>query len=145
MTHGGPTEWLIHPRLYQTLSRERANARYYSLNGSYPLLQEYKRIILKTVGIEQILRDAVKDAVGVKKAYLFGSYAANKMDAMSDIDLLAIGEHDTVELRKKIAVVQKTVDRDINLISMSAAEYEKRKKSDHFLKSIEKSKKIRIV
>jgi len=126
-------------------SRERGRERYYSLDNSFPLLKEYKQIILKTIGLEKILKDLLRNIIGLEEAYLFGSYADNSMDSSSDIDLLVIGEHDTVKLRKEISKVQKTIDREINLISMSRAEYSKRKKTESFIRSLQQSKKIRIV
>ncbi len=124
---------------------EKGKERYYSLNQAFPLLKEYRQIVLKTVGLEATLRDLLKGVGGVEEAYLFGSYAEDRLDSSSDIDLLAVGNHDTVELRKKLTGVQKTTDREINLVSMSRQEYEKRKKQDSFVRSLQKSKKVRLV
>ena len=126
-------------------SKEKGKERYYSINKAYPLLEEYKQIILKTVGIEGMLKNLFREINGIQEAYLFGSYAKNNMDSSSDIDLIVIGEQETIELRKKLTTVQKTIDREINLISMSSAEYDKRKKQDPFVKSLQKTKKIKLV
>ena len=126
-------------------SEERGKERYYSLNKSFPLLKEYRQIVLKTVGIEGTLRELLKELKSVEEAYLFGSYAKDQLDSASDIDLLVVGQQDTVELRKRLSHVQKTTDREINLVSMSRAEYEKRKKQDSFVKSLQKSKKVKLV
>ena len=125
--------------------RERGHECYYSLNRSYPLLKEYKGIVLKTVGLEQKLRDALAVVPGIKQAYIFGSYASETMDAASDIDLLVVGEHDTLMLQKAVAVFQKETDREINVISMDLREYQEKLKKDPFLKSLAKKKKIRLV
>ena len=126
--------------------RESGRQRYYSLDKSFPLLKQYKQIILKTTGLEHLLRDLFKKMNGVKEAYLFGSYAANQMDSTSDIDVLAIGNYDTIELRKKLSQIQKTTDREINLVGMSPTEYEKRKKKkDSLIQSFQKSKKIKLI
>ena len=126
-------------------SRLRGKERYYSLNSSFPLLKEYKRIILKTVGFEGTLSNALKQLKGVEKAYIFGSYAEDKMDVASDVDLIVVGNHSTVELQKKISEVQKSVDREINVISMGSYEYQKKMKRDPFLKSVHLKKKIIIL
>lgn len=122
----------------------RGKERYYSLNASFPLLQEYKKIILKTVGFEQSLKQLLKTVKGLEHAYLFGSYARNKMDRSSDIDLLVVGDHSAIELQRKIAEIQKSVKREINVISMSAGEYRKKQRSDPFLKSILQKKKVQL-
>ena len=126
-------------------SELRGKERYYSLNASFPLLKEYKRIILKTVGLEHVLKDELQRVKGLKQVYLFGSYAKNQMDAASDIDVLAVGNHNTLELQKKISAIQKSVGREINVISLGPAEYEKKRKSDPFIKSVHHGKKIQIV
>lgn len=126
-------------------SELRGKERYYSLNLSFSLYDEYKKIILKTVGLEHLLKEAMEGIEGIQQAYLFGSYAKNQMDSASDIDLLAVGSHDTLELQKKISKIQGSVGRDINMIQMSAAEYEKRRKTDPFLKSVHREKKIQIL
>ncbi|MDI6809166.1 MAG: nucleotidyltransferase domain-containing protein [Candidatus Eisenbacteria bacterium] len=126
-------------------SEWKGNQRYYFLNPSFPLLKEYKKIILKTVGFEHILRKTLQEVKGLRKAILFGSYAQDRMNLSSDIDLLAIGTHSTIDLQKKIAELQKAVDREINVISMSPQEYERKRKTDSLLKSIGKRKSIPIL
>lgn len=126
-------------------SELRGKERYYSVNASFPLLKEYKKIILKTVGLEPLLKEALGGIQGLREAYLFGSYAKDQMDAASDIDLLAVGSHSTLELQKEISKVQKSLGREINVVSFGTAEYEKKKKSDPFLKSVLKGRKIQIV
>ena len=126
-------------------SEIRGKERYYSLNASFPLLKEYKKIILKTVGLEHTLREALQRVKGLKQAYLFGSYAKDQMDAASDIDLLAVGNHNTLELQKEIFDVQKSIGREINVVSLGSAEYEKKRKVDPFIKSVLQGKKIQIL
>jgi predicted nucleotidyltransferase len=126
-------------------SRWQGKQRYYSLNTKFPLINEYRAIILKTVGFEQILKTALKEIPGIKSAIIFGSYAQDQMDAYSDIDLLVIGEQSTVELQKTIARIQKEVQREINVISMSVKEYNGKKKDDPLVKSIEAKKKIKLL
>lgn len=126
-------------------SRERGRERYYSLNAAYPLLQEYKRIILKTVGVEHLLRQAVRKIRGIQTACLFGSYAQDRMDASSDIDLLLVGTHDTVGAQREIARVKRSVDRQINVISMSPKEYKAGQGQHPLLKAMRRGKSIQLL
>lgn len=127
-------------------SDAKGNLRYYSLNRSFPLLKEYRRIMLKTVGFEHALKEALKKVKGLKKAILFGSYAQDKMDVASDIDLLAVGNHDSIALQRSIAEFQKKMEREINVINMSPEDYEKRKRSgDPLIKSIYRKKRIPLL
>ena len=126
-------------------SRWQGNQRYYSLNKKFSLFKEYKNIVLKTIGLEQILKTALDKISGIKKAIIFGSYARDKMDSHSDIDLLVIGDHSTIGLQKVVADVQKSVSRVINVVGMSPQEYAEKKENDPLLKSIESHKSIKII
>lgn len=126
-------------------SRWQGKQRYYSLNKDFLLLKEYKNIILKTLGLEQILKTSLSKLSGIKKALIFGSYARDRMDSHSDIDLLVVGDHSTVELNRAVAQVQRSVHRDINAVSMSLQEYNAKKKNDPFLKSIAAKKSVVLV
>lgn len=126
-------------------SHWQGNQRHYSLNKKFSLFKEYKNIVLKTIGLEQILKTALDKIPGIKKAVIFGSYAQDKMDSHSDIDLLVIGDHSTIGLQKVIADVQKSVSRVINVVGMSPQEYTEKKENDPFLKSIGSRKSIKII
>ena len=126
-------------------SRVRGKERHYSLNTTYPLLEEYRRIVLKTMGIEADLRKALKSVPGVSRAFLFGSYAEDRMDESSDIDLVVIGSHQALDLQRKIAVIQKKISREINLINLSLQEYEKRRRSHPFFKALEGRRRVELL
>jgi len=126
-------------------SRWQGKQRYYSLNTQFPLINEYRTIILKTVGFEQTLKTALKKIPLIKSALIFGSYAKDQMDAHSDIDLLVIGDHGTLELQRTIAQVQKKVQREINVVNMSPQEYNDKKKNDPLLRSIRSGKQIELI
>lgn len=127
-------------------SEKRGNQIYYSLNKKYALYDEYQKIVLKTIGIEGQLKDILKEVNGLKEAYLLGSYASNKMDSASDIDLLVIGTANTIHLHEVLAVLQNRIDREINLINMSGEEFELKKKgNDPFIKDIFEKKIIKII
>ncbi len=120
--------------------------RYYGLNKNFPFLKEYKNIILKTLGFESRLKEALIKIKGIKTASIFGSYAQNKMNAASDIDLLVVGSHSVLDVNRAVAVVQKMLDREINVISMAESEYLSRKKAkDPLISSIEHNKRIVLI
>jgi len=120
--------------------------RYFYLSQKYPLLKEYRKIILTTLGIEQDLKDSFVKNKKIKEAYIFGSYAKNNMDASSDIDLLIIGNHSPISLRKKINKIQKETNREINVINMSEEEFEKKKtQKNPFITNIFSGKIIKLL
>ncbi len=126
-------------------SERRGKERFFSLNRRYAFFKEYKQIILKSVGIEAILKKEIQKIQGVKRAFIFGSYAKKKMDAASDIDLMVIGGHSSITLRKAIALIQKKIDRQINLLSIDSTEYAAKQKKDPFIKRLEVSPKTELI
>ena len=127
-------------------SEFRGKQRYFFLVKDNPVLEHYRQIFLKTHGIEKRLKDMIGNIKGLKEAYLFGSYASNKMDSSSDIDLLAIGTHSILELQRVIAKLQKDTGREFNVTNLSMKEFEAKKKNkDPFIDSIFKTKIIRLV
>ncbi len=120
--------------------------RYFFLNKKYPFLKEYKKIILKSVGFEKILKERLNKIKGIKAVYIFGSYAKNKLSLESDIDLLIIGYFDTILLQKTLSEIQRLTNREINSIELTPKEFEKRKKEkDPFLRDIFSKKCIKIL
>lgn len=114
-------------------SHSVGNQRHFSLNRHFPLYQEYRQIVLKTVGLEQQLRDILSNIEGIQSAVIFGSYAENKLDTASDIDILVVGSHDTIHLQEILTELQRAVDREINVISMGRSEYQERASSGEAL------------
>ena len=120
--------------------------RYFFLAKDNPILKHYRQIFLRTYGIEKRLKDMINNVKGLKEAYLFGSYASNKMDSSSDIDLLAIGTHSVLELQRAIVKLQKDTGREINVINLSPKEFDKKKKEKNpFITGVFKTKIIRIM
>ena len=127
-------------------SENKGQEKYYRLNTKFPLFNEYKSIVLKTVGIEFILKEALGKIRGVKEAYLFGSYAKNNMDSGSDIDLLVIGSQSALEVQKITLGIMNDIGREVNVIDMDCAEFEERKKKDDFfIKEIFSGPTIKLV
>jgi predicted nucleotidyltransferase len=127
-------------------SQIKKNIKLYSINKSFPLYEEYKKIILKTIGVEDKLRRILIEVEDIKDAYIYGSYAKNKMDIHSDIDLLIIGDHEIRLLHKKLNNLQREIDREINSVNIDEREYKKRiKTEDPFILEILKEKHIKII
>jgi DNA-binding transcriptional ArsR family regulator len=127
-------------------SEKKGNLRLYSINQKFPLYKEYKKIVFKTIGVEEKLKQIMKDIPGIKEAYIYGSYAQDKMDVHSDLDLIAIGNHDISSLQKKIIVLQREINREINCVNMSEDEFKRRmERKDPFLSGIFKKKMIRLI
>jgi len=127
-------------------SEKRGNLRLYSVNPKFPLYQEYRKIVLKTIGVEEKLKQIMRETRGVKEAYIYGSYAQDAMSAHSDLDLLIIGSHEIKGLQKKIVLLQREINREINSVNMSEDEFRKRvRMKDPFISEIFQRKAIKLV
>jgi len=80
------------------LREKVGNLTYYSLNTSFPLYEELKAIVSKTIGIEYILKEGLKTIRSISVAIIYGSVASGEDTGNSDIDILLIGNPDMDEL-----------------------------------------------
>jgi predicted nucleotidyltransferase len=114
-------------------SRRDGNRRYYRANSNHPLFPDLQQLVLKTSGLRDVLANALKGMKGVDVAFVFGSLASGPGKAASDVDLFVIGD---VGLRALAPALRKAVDavgREINPVSMTTAEFRKRRAKDPFV------------
>jgi len=121
----------------------KGNQKYFSLNKNYPLYKELMSIIFKTIGVEGSLRQIMESLEGIKLSFIYGSFAKNRQNSASDIDLLILGNPEEDKLNERIEDLEKRLQREINYNIYSEEEYKKRiKKRDSFILNILKSPKI---
>jgi len=128
------------------LSEKDARVKYYSLNQGFPIYPELKSIILKTAGLGDLLRQELQNLGSVEEAFIYGSVAAGKEDAASDIDLMLIGEIDLLALAPVIAGLEERVGRSINYVVYSPEEFKERKdQRDPFLEEVLKGPIVMLI
>lgn len=116
------------------LSEKKGNLVYYRINTDYPLFEELKSIVRKTIGVEGMLKDATLRIKGIKNAFIYGSFAGGKEKITSDIDLFIMGNINEDELVSKINSIEKSIRREINYTLFTPEEYKKKKqKKDAFI------------
>lgn len=122
------------------------NLVYYDLNKSYPLFEEMKSIVFKTVGIVGSLREAFGRIRGIQFAIIYGSYATGTEGVASDIDVLIVGEPDTDELIEIVDKAEKRLQREINYTVCDRQDFEKKKKAkESFILDVIEKPKIFLV
>lgn len=125
------------------ISYMRGNQKYFSLNKKYSLYKELKSIVFKTIGVEGSLKDIVSGIEGIKAAFIYGSFAGNKENASSDIDLFIVGHIDEDKLMREIEVLEKKLKREINYNIFPTQELRERiEKKDSFIMNVLKHPKI---
>jgi predicted nucleotidyltransferase len=128
------------------LSRRKGNQTYYIPNQSYPLFDELKSIVSKTIGIQGLLRENLAKVRGIEVAFIYGSFARHEETAKSDIDLLVIGTIDENRLLREINKLEKVLRREINYSIFSKDEFEhKMRGKDPFITDLLKNHKIFLV
>ncbi len=121
----------------------RGNQKVSSLNKEYPLHDELKSIIFKTIGVEGSLREIVKEEKGITLAFIYGSFAQAKETASSDIDLCIVGQFKEDKFLEQIEQLEKTLKREINYNIYPEKEFQaKLKRKDSFFQNILKRPKI---
>jgi|LQYC01.1.fsa_nt_gi predicted nucleotidyltransferase len=109
--------------LYRSFSRGRV--KFYSLNKTYPLFSELKKIVFKTEGVEGSLKDLVTHYKGISCAFIYGSYAKNKEKKTSDIDLVLVGKLPQAEFTQQIRNLESKLNREINFTVYNKEEFNK--------------------
>jgi len=127
------------------VKNEIGNLSLYKINKNYYLLSEITKIAQKTFGIEDRLKNVLEKEKGLKHVFIFGSYAKDKLEAESDIDILIVGSHKSFEIEKKINEIQSDFGREINIIDMTEDEFNEKKKNSEFIKNIFNDKYIQII
>ena len=125
------------------ISNIRGNQKYFFLNKKYPLYKELKSIIFKTIGLKGSLKNIINEIRGISLSFIYGSFAQNKENHISDIDLFIIGNPNEDKLMEKIEGLEKRLQREINYNIYSEKEFEmKIRKKDSFILNILKRPKI---
>lgn len=127
--------------LFQSVSR--AKAKFYSLNKNYPLFNELKKIVFKTVGVAGSLKNLVNKFSGIKLAFIYGSYAKGAEKKSSDVDLVLVGKFLQNKVMREIRNLESKLNREINFSSYTQEEFEREsKRGGSFLNLTVKNKTI---
>jgi predicted nucleotidyltransferase len=127
-------------------SSRKANLLYYSLNKTYPLYDELKNIVFKTVGIKGALSEVLSSLKGIEAAFIYGSYAKSEDNLKSDIDLFIIGAVDENRLIEIIKKAEKNFKREINYSLYSRKDFKKKKRQkDSFIEDVLENKKVFLI
>jgi predicted nucleotidyltransferase len=100
----------------------------YQANRQSPIFEEIHSLILKTVGLIEPLRKALRSFLPkIEIAFVYGSVAQGHDTAKSDIDLMIIGSDIAyAEIYASLLKAEKTLARSINPNLMSPTEWKQR-------------------
>ena len=125
--------------------REDSNRIYYSANKENPLYQDIQNLVIKTSGLVDILKATLQDE-RIKIAFVFGSIPKGEVKAVSDADIMVIGEIGLRHLSSLLSGIPERIGREVNPYVLSRAEFCKRlQDKEHFLTSVLRSPKIFVI
>ncbi len=119
-------------------ARREGRMVYYQANPDCPIFGELRRLMLKTVGLVDVLADALRPlASRIRFAFVFGSIASGGEQNTSDVDLMVVGTVPSMELARPLRQAREIIGREINPVVYSPTEFEKKRaENNHFLKHV---------
>ena len=126
---------------------KRGQQVYYQANRDCPVFAELRGLIMKTAGLADVLKKALKPlAKKIQVAFVYGSFAANTAKASSDVDLMVIGSCSFGEVTDAIFKTQDKLGREVNPSVYPAGEFkEKSATGHHFIKTVMAGAKIFLI
>lgn len=120
---------------------------YYQPNTKSPLYPDLRGLLLKTVGLVDVLADALKPLGDqVQLAFVYGSMASGEERSDSDVDLMIVGSASPIALALPLRRVRESFGREINPTVYSQAEFDrKRKVNDGFLARVMTMPRLLVV
>jgi len=117
----------------------------YSANRESPVFREIKGLVTKTVGMHDVLAEALsslRDEINL--AFVYGSVARSREREHSDVDVMVVGNVDFDAIVVKLRDAEKTLNREINPTVYSIREFSKKLRGN-FLKTVLTEKKLFII
>ncbi len=104
------------------------NRTYYQANTQCPIYPDLRRLILKTVGLVDVLRDRLGPLCEeIEAAFVYGSMASGEAGPGSDVDLMVVGDVDDMALHAAVGEAEEALGRTVNYSLLSREEFERRK------------------
>lgn len=113
------------------VARRIGNQKHYQANAESPLFNELRTIVLKTVGLAEPIRSALRPmARRIQVAFVYGSVAKGTDRAASDIDLMVVSDNLSYgDVFGALDKVSRALGRTVNPTVYSVAEFAKRAKA----------------
>ena len=132
-------------RLDLVSKRKDGNRTYYRANKDHPLFLDIQRLVVKTVGLVDILQNKLTKSQEITIAFVFGSIARQEEMAGSDIDLMIIGHLGLREITALLSGLTEKVGREINPHVFTVKEFKKRiARKENFITQVLDEPKIFI-
>jgi uncharacterized protein len=112
--------------------REEIGRVYYRADTACSIFAELRAIVLKTVGLVDVLRGALEGLSGLELAFVYGSLARGEETSQSDVDLLLVGAVSLRALSGRLRAVQESLARPVNPTAYPVEEFRARLAEGHY-------------
>ena len=125
-------------------SRKIGNQKHYQANRAAAIFEELHGIVIKTVGLADVLRKAIQPLQErVDLAFIFGSVAQGKERITSDVDVMVIGDASFEDVVQALYSTREALRREVNPVVMSMSEFSRKVlQGDRFVSRIVNEPKI---
>jgi predicted nucleotidyltransferase len=123
------------------------NQVHFQANPACPIYEDLRNILKKTVGVADVLREALAPlAPKIRAAFVYGSIARGAERPGSDLDLMVVGEARFADVVAALAPAQEALRREVNPNLYPALEFRKKLAArDPFLGRVLAERKIFVV
>lgn len=128
--------------------RKQGNQKHYQANSASPVFAELRGLVLKTMGLGDVLRAALAPlAPAIQRAFVFGSMASQQDTAQSDVDLLIVSPSLRYgEVFGALETAAHTLGRTVNPTIYTPEEFERRVAQDNaFVTRVMQQPKIWLI
>jgi predicted nucleotidyltransferase len=127
--------------------RREGKQVYFQAATESPIFEELQGLILKTVGLADVIRDLLRPLAGrIQWAFIYGSIARSEERSASDVDLMIIGQVGLADVSSPLRKAERRINRPVNPTTYTADEFAAKLKSDnHFIGTVLRSKKLFIL
>ena len=124
------------------------NQKHYQARRDSAVFEELHGLIVKTVGVAEPLRRALRHKVdAIRAAFVYGSVAKGNDKAMSDIDLMVISDSlHYADVFEALSAAETSLARTVNPTVMTVAQWRaKRARADSFAARVAKQPRIFVI
>ncbi|MCG2689695.1 winged helix-turn-helix domain-containing protein [Candidatus Parcubacteria bacterium] len=108
------------------LDRFKAKERYFFLNKKYPLLKEYRKIILQGNSLQYLLKESLQQVRGVVSVFVLGVSSFEDISLKKPLDLLVIGTFKQTELNFALQAHQRSSGGKIKPVFLTERDFKRR-------------------
>ena len=114
------------------------NRVYYQAQRECPIFPELEQILIKTVGVVEVVREALKPVrKKIEIAFIYGSIASGKTRAESDVDIMIFGDVGFEKIARLFHSIETQLGRQVNATVYTVEDLQRRlKQESHFLRTV---------